>query len=113
VRKIQNADGERYVRTVKLGRGVSRIEVEEACGRDVFQKLWSLTVGRRVEKQRYALPEGERVWEIDEFTDRVLVLAEIELATADEVVTFPSRLAPYVVRDVTDEPTYVNAKLAQ
>lgn len=113
VRKIQNADGERYVRTVKLGRGVSRIEVEEACGRDVFQKLWSLTVGRRVEKQRYALPEGDRVWEIDEFTDRVLVLAEIELASADEVVTFPSWLAPYVVRDVTDESIYVNAKLAQ
>jgi CHAD domain-containing protein/CYTH domain-containing protein len=113
IRRIQNADGERYVRTVKLGRGVSRIEVEEACGRDVFDKLWSLTVGRRVEKQRYAVPEGDRVWEIDAFLDRELFLAEIELASEDEVVQFPAWLAPYVVRDVTDEPTYVNSKLAQ
>lgn len=113
IRRVQNADGERYVRTVKLGRGVSRIEVEEACGRDVFDKLWSLTAGRRVQKQRYAVPEGERVWEIDAFLDRELFLAEIELASEDEVVQFPSWLAPYVVRDVTDEPTYVNSKLAQ
>lgn len=113
IRRIQNAAGERYVRTVKLGRGVARIEVEEACGRDVFEKLWSLTVGRRVEKQRYAVPEGERVWEIDAFLDRELFLAEIELASEDEAVQFPSWLAPYVVRDVTDESTYVNSKLAQ
>jgi len=113
IRRIQSPDGERYVRTVKLGRGVSRIEIEEACGRDVFEKLWSLTMGRRVEKQRYTLPEGDRVWEIDAFLDRELFLAEIELASEDEVVQFPSWLAPHVVRDVTDESTYVNSKLAQ
>lgn len=113
IRRTKTKDGERYVRTVKLGRGVARIEVEEACGRDVFTKLWSLTVGRRVEKERFAIPEGNRVWEVDRFLDRELFLAEIELESEAEAITFPSWLAPYVVRDVTDEPAYVNAKLAR
>jgi CHAD domain-containing protein/CYTH domain-containing protein len=113
VRRIQSAEGERFVRTVKLGRGVSRIEVEEPCGRDVFEKLWALTVGRRVEKRRYALADGDHVWEIDEFLDRDLVLCEVELRSERDRPPFPDWLAPFVVRDVTDESQYVNAVLAK
>lgn len=113
VRRIQGAEGERFVRTVKLGRGLSRIEVEESCGRDVFDKLWSLTLGRRVEKRRYAVADGEFVWELDEFLDRELVLCEVELASESERPPFPEWLAPYVVRDVTDESQFVNAVLAK
>lgn len=89
-----------------------RIEVEEACTADVFQKLWSLTEGRRVQKRRYAIPDGSLVWEIDEFLDRALWLAEVELPTEDTEAALPGWLAPYVEREVTSDPEYVNANLA-
>ncbi|MBZ0118758.1 MAG: hypothetical protein K8H88_17285, partial [Sandaracinaceae bacterium] len=113
VRRTTSAEGERYERTVKLGRGVLRIEVEEETSAEVFARLWELTAGKRVSKIRYDVPEGDRVWEIDAFTDRELWLAEIELASADEPVEIPEWLAPYVVRDVTDEDAYVNLNLAK
>lgn len=113
VRRVRDAAGERYVRTVKLGSGVARVEVEEACDRALFDALWPLTRERRVRKRRYRVPEGALVWEIDAFTDRALVLAEVELPATDAEVVVPSWLAPYVVREVTDEGAYVNANLAR
>lgn len=113
IRRKRTSKGEIYLRTVKLGEGMVRIEVEEACSAEVFQKLWSLTEGKRVSKRRYAIGEGQLVWEIDEFTDRELWLAEIELPTEDTEVIVPEWLAPYVEREVTNEPEYVNANLAR
>lgn len=113
VRRTRTSQGETHRRTVKLGAGVRRIEVEEECAPELFEALWALTVGRRVRKRRYRVAEGERVWEIDAFDDRDLTLAEIELASEDEEVAIPEWLAPHVVREVTDEPEYVNANLAK
>lgn len=113
VRRIRDADGERYVRTVKLGRGVERIEVEEEADRDLFEALWPLTEGRRVSKLRYRIPDGDLVWEVDRFRDRDLVLAEVELPSADVVPGPPAWLAPYVTREVTGEPEYLNVNLAR
>jgi CYTH domain-containing protein len=98
---------------VKLGSGVSRVEVEEACTRELFDGLWPLTRERRVRKRRYRVPDGALVWEVDEFTDRPLVLAEVELPAVDAAAEPPSWLAPYVVREVTDEAEYLNANLAR
>jgi CYTH domain-containing protein len=107
------APRERYFRTVKLGSGVTRIEVEEGCTRELFDALWPLTRERRVRKRRYRVPDGALVWEVDEFTDRPLVVAEVELPAADAAAEVPGWLAPYVVREVTDEGEYVNANLAR
>jgi CYTH domain-containing protein len=104
---------ERYVRTVKLGSGVTRAEVEEECTRELFDALWPLTRERRVRKRRYRVRDGALVWEVDEFVDRSLVVAEVELPSADTPAPPPEWLAPYVVREVTDEGTYVNANLAR
>jgi CYTH domain-containing protein len=98
---------------VKLGSGVSRIEVEETCAQKTFEKLWTLTSGKRVRKHRYAIAEGDLTWEIDVFTDRELVLAEVELPSAERVPEIPLWLAPYIVRDVTDEPAFLNLHLAK
>ncbi|MGE0787800.1 MAG: CHAD domain-containing protein [Sandaracinaceae bacterium] len=113
VRRSRTESGVTHVRTVKLGRGITRVEVEEECDAATFEALWALTLTRRVRKRRYRVPEGDRVWEIDSFDDRDLTLAEIELASADEDVALPEWLAPHVVREVTDEPEYVNARLAK
>ena len=113
VRRVRGPDGERFYRTVKLGAGVERIEVEEETTRDVFDALWKLTKGRRVVKRRHRVADGDLVWEIDDFRDRALVLAEIELPTTDTVVTFPPWLRDVVEREVTDEGEFTNARLAR
>jgi adenylate cyclase len=113
VRRIVGPEGVTYRRTIKAGRGVSRIEFEEPMTAAVFEQLWPLTEGSRVSKRRYVVPDGDLVWEIDEFTDRELVLAEVELPSADIIPTPPDWLSPYVVRDVSEESGFVNQKLAR
>lgn len=113
LRRVVGANGQQLYRTIKLGRGVQRIEVEEEPPLDLFIKLWPLTEGRRVTKRRFCISEGDFTWELDAFTDRDLVLAEVELPAADFVVTLPGWLAPFVVREVTDEDQYVNLNLAR
>jgi CYTH domain-containing protein len=61
VRRTRDADGERYFRTIKLGKGLSRIEVEEETDRALFTKLWSLTKGRRVRKRRHRIEHIEMI----------------------------------------------------
>lgn len=113
LRRVKEGRAIRRYRTVKAGSGLVRTEVEEETTAKVFNTMWPLTAGRRVHKTRYVVPDDGHVWEIDEFRDRELVLAEIELPTADEAVEPPSWLAPFIVREVTGEPGYDNAKLAK
>lgn len=114
VRRVRRrGEPARYYRTVKLGSGISRIEVEEECDEAIFRRLWPLTKGRRVRKLRYRVADGDLTWEIDRFRDRDLVLAEIELPSEDHQVTLPDWLRDHVVRDVTGEREYVNVNLAK
>lgn len=113
LRHIQGPGGERWFRTVKVGAGVARLELEEETSGELFERLWLLTDGRRVSKRRYAVTNGEAVWEIDEFLDRDLVLAEIELPDPDTEVRLPDWLRPLVAREVTDDPAYTNRSLAR
>ncbi len=114
LRRSVYADGKvEWTRTVKVGMGIARVEVEEATEPMLFETLWPLTSAARVEKVRHAVSDGAYVWEVDVFLDRGLVLAEVELPSADTLVTLPEWLAPYVIRDVTGESEYVNANLAR
>lgn len=111
-REVQDGD-ERFTRTVKHGSGIARLELEEETTRGVFETMWPLTVGRRVAKRRYRVREGALTWEIDEFTDRELVLAEVELDDPSHEPAIPHWLQPVMDREVTGQPEYVNANLAR
>lgn len=102
-------------RTVKIGTGLSRIEVEEPCDADLFDALWPFTEGRRVSKRRFTVYSANEsgAWEVDSFTDRELVLAEFELTGSGDQVEIPEWLSRYLVREVTGEREYVNAVLAK
>lgn len=113
VRRIRAGCTTRYYRTVKLGTGVERIQVEEETTREVFDVLWTLTAGKRIRKRRYTVSTPDGDWEIDDFIDRPLVLAEIELPRADIPVEIPGWLAPVVEREVTEEPGFTNYELAK
>ena len=113
IRSITRAGATRWIRTVKIGRGLVRVEIEEETTVEIATALFALTAGKRVTKLRYAVPDQALTWEIDDFTDRALVLAEVELPTADTAVEIPRWLAPYIVREVTDEKAFTNWQLAR
>ncbi|HET7230112.1 MAG TPA: CHAD domain-containing protein [Longimicrobium sp.] len=113
IRRVREDGETHYYRTVKLGRGISRTEVEEETSAHVFRKMWPLTRGKRVRKRRYRVDDGGFTWEIDRFRDRRLVLCEVELPSADVDPPLPRWLQREMVREVTDESEYVNINLAK
>lgn len=113
VRRTKTGETVKYTRTVKAGSGLVRTEIEEPCTFAVFKSLWPLTKGKRIRKKRYRLADAGHVWEIDQFLDRKLVLAEVELDSAKDEVAIPDWLARCVVREVTTEPEYLNHTLAR
>jgi adenylate cyclase len=115
IRRVRDADGSlTYVRTLKAGSGLERMEIEEETTPEFFEAVWPTTRGARVWKRRYYVPDGGVMWEIDEFLDRPdLWLAEVELEAVDHHVPIPRWLAPYVVREVTEEREYTNHALAK
>lgn len=114
VRRVTSGGSEyKHFRTIKMGHGIQRIEVEEETTFEIFNVLWRLTVGKRVQKYRYEIPDNNLIWEIDLFSDRELMLAEVELTNVDEKVIFPPWLAHHVEREVTDDPSYSNWNLAK
>jgi CHAD domain-containing protein/CYTH domain-containing protein len=112
-RKIRASGEPICYRTVKSGQGLTRVELEEKTSSELFEHIWPLTEGRRVVKRRRRVPAEGVTWEIDEFLDRELVLAEVELPSQDATVEVPEWLKPYVVREVTGDPEYSNRKLAR
>jgi len=107
-------DGARFYRTIKMGAGLDRLELEDETNEQFFSTVWPLTRGARIYKRRYFVPEGDVTWEIDEFLDRSgLWLAEVELETADQRVEIPAWLGAVLEREVTDEKEYTNHALAR
>ena len=113
VRRMSTAGDARYYRTVKLGTGVQRFEFEEETTEQFFTTVWPLTRGHRVQKRRFTLDDHGVEWVVDQFVDRPLVLAEVELESADAIVRLPAWLSAVLVREVTDEPDYTNFRLAR
>jgi CHAD domain-containing protein/CYTH domain-containing protein len=115
IRRVHSPDGvERWFRTVKIGSGIERLELEEEAGAGLCRVMWRLTKGRRVHKRRYSIRDvGDALWEVDEYLDRTLVVAEIELPSPDTVVELPPWLRAVMDREVTDEPEYANDHLAR
>lgn len=64
-----------------------------------------------VEKRRTRVAHGGLVWEVDVFAGHLagLVVAEVELASAGQVVSLPG----WVGREVTGDPRYQNSALAR
>jgi CHAD domain-containing protein/CYTH domain-containing protein len=113
LRHVRSGEGEAWYRTVKSGQAIRRIEIEEATSQELFEALWPLTEGCRVRKRRYRIPNGMSGWEVDQFLDRELVLAEVEVPAADTAIELPAWLTECLVREVTSEPAYVNRTLAR
>ncbi|MBL6076581.1 CYTH domain-containing protein [Belnapia sp. T18] len=78
---------------------------------DAEAMLASLCPPPIIDKTRHRLTQDGLTWEIDEFAGHLagLVLAEIELVSADQAFTRPGWLGA----EVTDDPRYQNAALSR
>jgi CYTH domain-containing protein len=114
LRRNVRPDGSvKHTHTLKTGTGLQRAEREREIAQGDFERHWPRTEGRRVRKTRWRVPHGQVVWEIDDLEDGWMTLAEVELESPDQVVSPPAWLAPRIVREVTDDPTYTNSALAE
>jgi CYTH domain-containing protein len=114
VRRTERDGALHYYRTIKSGAGIEKLEIEEESDERFFLAVWPLTVGHRIEKLRYAVRDGDVVWEIDEFVDRSgLWFAEVELRAVDQRVVVPAWLAEFVEREVTEDGRYTNYALSK
>ena len=100
--------------TIKAGAGLARTEVELPLGASDAEVLWAQTAGRRVEKVRHTLAiDGEVTAEVDRYQGALdgLCTVEVEFADREEAQAFVP--PPWFGRELTGEPGWSNAALAQ
>jgi adenylate cyclase len=106
-------EGGRYVLTLKGGAGLTRTEIERGLDRAEFEALWLFTEGRRIEKTRHRIAIGDAIAEVDVFAGDLdgVILAEVEFTSAESARAF--RPPSWFGREVTEEPAWNNAALAE
>ena len=100
--------GPNHYLTLKGEGGISREDAECEISSDVFKLHWDATNGRRVIKIRLEKPYDGYTLEIDVYTDRNLMVAEIELPDLKS-----SRSIIPVGLDITEVERYKNRNLAK
>jgi len=103
--------GDRGLLTIKgITVGATRTEFEYPIpAADAEQMLDELCEQPVIEKSRYLVEHDGLTWEVDEFAgvNAGLIVAEVELATADQEIDLPD----WVGEEVTDDARYYNANL--
>jgi adenylate cyclase len=92
--------------------GISRSEYEYEIPKIQALALLDLVCDRpQIEKYRCKIAIGDRVWEVDEFLggNAGLVVAEVELESADQAIELPD----WVGEEVSDDQRYFNSYLAK
>ncbi len=92
--------------------GITRAEYEYGIpAKDAHELLDHLCLRPLIEKYRHYRQHGGLKWEVDEFVgeNQGLVVAEIELQSAEQVVNLPS----WAGQEVSDDARYYNVNLAR
>ncbi len=91
--------------------GVSRFEWEKEIPVKEAEELLNLCEPDIIIKIRYEIPCGKHIFEVDEFegNNAGLLVAEVELASEDEIFVRPLWLG----EEVTGDPRYYNSMLSK
>ena len=109
--RVRQRDNQGFL-TIKgpsLDGGVSRYEFEKEISLDEANHLFELCEPGIIEKTRYLVASGKHTFEVDEFygDNEGLVVAEVELSSADESYEKPD----FIGEEVTQDRRYRNAAL--
>jgi CYTH domain-containing protein len=110
--RVRIAGGKGSLTVKGVTEGVTRAEFEYAIPvEDAAAMLDSLCEKPLIEKTRYRIPFGAHTWEVDEFhgENAGLVVAEVELGSADEEPALPA----WVGREVSSDARYFNSNLVK
>lgn len=100
--------GQQYILTLKDKKETKRKEVEWELDKKMFNTYWKHTKGSRVEKKRYIKKLKGFDVEYDAFTDRILLLAEIEVQEEAQL-----KKVPKLGMDVTNNNQWSNKNLSR
>ena len=103
--RVRTIDEKSFITVKGITTGVTRMEFEyEIPFADATQMLDKLVEKPIIEKYRYKLAQDGLVWEIDEFLgdNEGLVVAEVELADAQQTLVRPDWLG----EEVSSDPRY-------
>ena len=109
--RVRIKDNRGFLTIKSSTRGISRQEFEYEIPLDDAEELLKLCDDNVLRKYRRTVEYGGRVWEIDFFRGRLagLVLAEVELNSADEAVELPE----WIRHEVSSDRRYANSNLVK
>lgn len=104
--------GNKYFRTLKIGSGKIREEIETEISAEEFNALWPETAGKRVEKTRYSVPSDNYKIDLDVFKGDLKghITVEVEFESVEASNNFQP--FDWFGREVTDDKRYKNQSLA-
>jgi len=108
--RVRLAGDEAWLNLKSREAGHTRQEFDYPIPADDARALLALCVGGLIDKTRHLVDVGGFTWEVDEFhgDNAGLVVAEIELPSADTVFELPA----WAGSEVTDEVRFYNLALA-
>jgi CYTH domain-containing protein len=109
--RVRDNNG-KYTQTFKQGHGLSRTEVEVRLEKAQFEKLWPLTAGKRISKTRYIIPYKQIEIELDIYHGPLSGLMTAEVEFESEASSRHFKKLPWMGREVTGDPLYLNQRLA-
>ena len=93
-----------------LENSIARSEKEWYLPTKIFDSLDNLGYPT-IEKQRFLIDVNGYAWEVDFFERYDFVIAELEFNNIEEATNFDD-LPPWIIKEVTDDPFYLNCNLA-
>ncbi len=110
--RVRTEGQQAYLNIKSATLGVRRMEFEYPIPVDDANTLLeTLCEKPLIEKIRYRIPQGDLVWEIDEFRgeNAGLIVAEIELQSEQQTFSVPDWLGD----EVSSDPRYYNVSLVK
>ena len=108
--RIRVTDKQAYITLKGAAKGISRPEFEYKIPTKDAVELLKAFSAPEVEKIRYRIRYGGKLWEVDEFkgANAGLIVAEIELKEENETFKKPA----WVAGEVSDNERYYNSNLS-
>ncbi|RFA24676.1 adenylate cyclase [Alkalilimnicola ehrlichii] len=110
--RVRLSDDTAFLTIKGEANGIRRLEYEYPLPIVDAEEMLDLLCERPlIEKERFFVPYGDHLWEVDVFAgdNAGLVLAEVELQDPDEVFVRP----PWVGEEVSEDPRFYNANLVK
>lgn len=108
--RVRLEDGQGTLTVKGRTQGISREEREWPLPEQAARALLAACLPSLVDKRRHRIQLGQHLWEVDVFAgdNAGLVVAEVELASADESPELP----PWVTVEVSHHSRFQNARLS-